>query len=112
MSEPAVRRGLPADAEAVTRLIERAIRISTTGVYPAEAVEAWATGSTAEAVRAMIEVTDGFVATAGKAVVGWPTSTATRSTSSTSTLTPEDKVSPGGCTRPSKHWLEPTASTS
>ena len=71
MSEPAVRRALPADAEAVTGLIERAIRISTAGAYPADAVEAWATGRTAEAVRAMIEVTDGFVATLGEAVVGW-----------------------------------------
>jgi putative acetyltransferase len=62
---------LPADAEAVTGLIERAIRISTAGAYPADAVEAWATGRTAEAVRAMIEVTDGFVATVGEAVVGW-----------------------------------------
>ncbi|MDA8044775.1 MAG: GNAT family N-acetyltransferase [Actinomycetota bacterium] len=71
MSEPAVRRALPGDAEAVTGLIERAIRISTAGAYPADAVEAWATGRTAEAVRAMIEVTDGFVATLGEAVVGW-----------------------------------------
>ena len=71
MSGPTVRRALPAVAEAVTRLIERAIRISTAGVYPAEAVEAWATGRTAEAVRAMIEVTDGFVAIVGEVVVGW-----------------------------------------
>jgi putative acetyltransferase len=71
VSEPAVRRALPADAEAVTGLIERAIRISTAGAYPADAVEAWATGRTAEAVRAMIELTDGFVATVGEAVVGW-----------------------------------------
>jgi GNAT superfamily N-acetyltransferase len=71
VSEPAFRRALPADAEAVTGLIERAIRISTAGAYPADAVEAWATGRTAEAVRTMIEVTDGFVATVGDAVVGW-----------------------------------------
>jgi putative acetyltransferase len=71
VDEPAVRRALPGDAEAVTGLIERAIRISAADVYPADAVEAWATGRTVEAVRAMIEVTDGFVATVGEAVVGW-----------------------------------------
>jgi len=71
VSGPTVRRALPADAEVVTGLIERAIRISTAGAYPADAVEAWATGRTVEAVRAMIGVTDGFVATVGDAVVGW-----------------------------------------
>ncbi|MHB8295917.1 MAG: GNAT family N-acetyltransferase [Acidimicrobiales bacterium] len=71
MSDPAVRRALPADAEAVTRVIERAIRVSAAGAYPADAVEAWARGRTVEAVRAMIEVTDGFVATIDQVVVGW-----------------------------------------
>ncbi|MHB1533463.1 MAG: GNAT family N-acetyltransferase [Acidimicrobiales bacterium] len=71
MSRPAVRRALPADAEAVTRVIERAIRVSAAGAYPADAVDAWASGRTVEAVRAMIEVTDGFVATVDQAVVGW-----------------------------------------
>ena len=70
-SELAVRRALPADGEAVTGLIERAIRVSTAGAYPADVVEAWATGRSVEAVRAMIEVTDGFVVTVGEAVVGW-----------------------------------------
>lgn len=71
MSDPDVRRALPADAVAVSGVIERAIRVSAAGAYPPEAVEAWATGRTVEAVRAMIEVTDGFVATVGDDVVGW-----------------------------------------
>jgi putative acetyltransferase len=71
VSDPEVRRALPADAVAVIGVIERAIRVSAAGAYPADAVEAWATGRTVEAVRAMIEVTDGFVATVGDDVVGW-----------------------------------------
>jgi putative acetyltransferase len=71
VSDLDVRRALPADAEAVTGVIERSIRVSAAGFYPADAVEAWATGRTVEAVRAMIEATDGFVATVGDAVVGW-----------------------------------------
>jgi hypothetical protein len=71
MRHPDVRRALPADAAAVTSVIERAIGVAAAGAYPADAVEALATGRTVEAVRAMIEVTDCFVATVGDAVVGW-----------------------------------------
>ena len=71
MSHLDVRRALPADAPAVTGVIERSIRVSAAGAYPADAVDAWASSRTVEAVREMIEATSGFVATVDQAVVGW-----------------------------------------
>lgn len=71
MTSPVVRGAVPADAAAVRGVIERAIRVSAAGVYPADAVEAWASGRTVAAVRRMIEGTDGFVAVANEAIVGW-----------------------------------------
>jgi putative acetyltransferase len=68
---PVTRRAVPVDAAAVSGVIERAIRVSAAGVYPASAVGAWAAGRTVEAVRRMIEDTDGLVATVGRAIVGW-----------------------------------------
>lgn len=66
-----IRRAVPADAAAVRSVIERAIRVSAAGVYPAAAVEAWAGGGTVEAVRRMIENTEGLIATVDRAIVGW-----------------------------------------
>jgi putative acetyltransferase len=71
MITPVTRRAVPADAAAVRGVIERAIRVSAADVYPASAVEAWAAGGSVEAVRRMIEDTDGLVATVGRAIVGW-----------------------------------------
>ena len=71
MISPVVRRAVPADAAAVRRVIDRAIRVSAAGVYPVGAVEAWAGGGTVEAVRRMIEDTEGLVATVDRAIVGW-----------------------------------------
>jgi putative acetyltransferase len=68
---PVTRRAVPADATAVRSVIERAIRVSAAGVYPPSAVEAWAAGRTAEAVRQMIEDTEGLVATVDRAILGW-----------------------------------------
>ena len=64
------RRAVPADAAAVRGVIERAIRVSAASVYPAGAVEAWASGRTVHDVRRMIEDTEGLVATADRAIVG------------------------------------------
>jgi len=71
VASPAIRRAVPTDAAAVRTVIERAIRISAAGAYPAGAVEAWAGGGTVEAVRRMIEGTEGLVATVDRAIVGW-----------------------------------------
>lgn len=52
-------------------MIERAIRASAAGVYPAEALDAWAAGRSQEDVERMIVATRGFVAVIDGAVVGW-----------------------------------------
>lgn len=53
----------------------------------------------------MIEVTDGFVATVGEAVVGWANLDGDEVDQLYVDPGAGDKVSPGGCTRPSRHWL-------
>jgi putative acetyltransferase len=68
---PVTRRAVPADATAVRGVIERAIRVTAAGVYPASAVEAWAAGRTVDAVRQMIEDTEGLVAAVDRAILGW-----------------------------------------
>lgn len=66
-----IRQALPTDAAAVREVIERAIRVSAAGAYPAAALEAWAAGRSQEDVERMIAATRGFVAVIGGAVVGW-----------------------------------------
>lgn len=71
MARLQVRRAVPADAPAVRRVIERAIRVSAAQTYPPDAVAAWASGGSRQAVERMIEETHGFVATVDEVVAGW-----------------------------------------
>ena len=66
-----IRRAIPADAAAVRRVIERAIRASAARTYPPGGVDAWASGGTLEAVERMIEETYAVVATFDEIVAGW-----------------------------------------
>lgn len=110
MTTPVIRRAVPADAAAVRGVIERALRVSAAGVYPASAVEAWAAGGTVEAARRMIDDTEGCVATVGRAIVGWANLDGNEVDQLYVDPVAEAKVSPVACTRPSNSWLAATGS--
>ena len=66
-----IRRATVEDSHAVHALRQRAIRESAAGLYDADALEAWASGGSEDALRRKIETTAAFVAVFGGQVVGW-----------------------------------------
>lgn len=66
-----IRRAAVTDAPAVLIVRNEAIRFSSAGVYPREALEAWASGCSLDRIRRRIATSAGFVAVDSGAVVGW-----------------------------------------
>jgi putative acetyltransferase len=59
------------DAHAVCTIRQRAIRESAAGLYPPDALEAWASGGSEPELRRKIESTAGFIAVVGGQMAGW-----------------------------------------
>lgn len=71
MGQVEIRRAVPVDAAAIRRVVDRAIRLSAAGVYPPDALDAWATGGSQEQVQQTISTGEALVAAVDGAIVGW-----------------------------------------
>lgn len=68
-----VRVAWPEDAPVVRSVIERAIRLSTIDLYSSTQREVWASGSSVDAVRLMIQQSFALVAEVDHRIVGFTT---------------------------------------